>query len=126
LEDAVPISLCHGWGASPTYLLNRELLGIDISKAGHGQVTLRPSPVTEVEWAEGSVVTRYGKISAQWKRDVDGVYRFEARLPVQMTWKAPGLRDISVSMDQDHVYVRGTVPVHEAAPKRTPLIDCSG
>ncbi|MBJ9993510.1 alpha-L-rhamnosidase-related protein [Paenibacillus sp. S28] len=126
LEDAVPVSLCHGWGASPTYLLNRELLGINISMAGDEQVTLRPSPVTEVEWAEGSVVTRYGKISAQWKRDVDGVYRFEARLPAQMTWKAPGLRDISVSMDQDHVHVRGAVPVHEAAPKRTPLVDCSG
>lgn len=110
LQDSIPVSLCHGWGASPTYLLSKELLGIDVSMSGVGAVSLNPAVVEGVEWTEGSVIIQQGEIRAGWKRDKAGVYRYEASIPKGMTWVAPGLVELSVVTEEELIQVKGVVP----------------
>ncbi|MCC3375336.1 family 78 glycoside hydrolase catalytic domain [Cohnella sp. REN36] len=109
LEDAIPVSLSHGWGASPTYLLSAALLGVDVSALGDGAVTLRPNAVPGVSWAEGVVPTRYGDIRASWKRGADGAVRFEAALPKGLRWIGRGLEAARESARDGKTVVMGTV-----------------
>lgn len=71
LRDDVPVSHCHGWGASPTYVLMQMLLGIDsINGLQNNVLYFRPS-LADVEWAQGSVVIPGGAIEVSWRRNSD-------------------------------------------------------
>ncbi|WP_082423131.1 alpha-L-rhamnosidase-related protein [Paenibacillus dakarensis] len=109
LQDAIPVSLCHGWGASPTYLLSKELLGIDVSTSGIGAVSLNPTIVEGIEWAEGSVILQQGEIRAEWKRDQSGVCRFQASFPKGISWVAPGISELSVVTEEERIQVEGII-----------------
>ncbi len=54
-------SLCHAWGASPVYLLGRYYLGVEPTRAGYEEYTVKPS-LGDLTWMEGDVPTPYGKI----------------------------------------------------------------
>ncbi|BBH24093.1 hypothetical protein Back11_54380 [Paenibacillus baekrokdamisoli] len=109
LQDSIPVSLCHGWGASPTYLLSRELLGVNVSEIGVEGVTLQPTLVKGIEWAEGIVPTKAGEIRAEWKQGEDGRVRYQALLPIGLAWKALGLADLSVVTDEEGIHVTGII-----------------
>lgn len=82
LMDHVPVSLCHGWGASPTYLLTQHVLGVDIGGLGQSVVRLRTPPASlAMPRASGEVPTALGIIRVEWERDASGVCRFVATLP---------------------------------------------
>lgn len=86
MMDHIPVSLCHGWGASPTYLLTQHVLGIDVSRLGRSVVRLRtPSAAVAVSRASGEVPSPHGVIRVEWERDDDGVCRFRASLPQGLT-----------------------------------------
>jgi len=85
LMDHIPVSYCHGWGASPTYLLNRHVLGVDVSDLGSGKVTFRPW-TAGLRYARGVVPTPFGAIEAQWSKDESGIVRFEALVPPGVRW----------------------------------------
>lgn len=61
-------SLAHPWGAAPTYVLPKYVLGIAATSAGFKTWTFTPLVeglgLTE---ANGTVVTPYGDIVASWK-----------------------------------------------------------
>ncbi|MBP2110606.1 family 78 glycoside hydrolase catalytic domain [Paenibacillus silagei] len=81
LQDSIPVSLSHGWGASPTYLLSREVLGADVSEAGSGRVLIRPTPVEGLDWAEGVIPTQHGELQIRWAREQDGRLHLKALIP---------------------------------------------
>ncbi|TNJ65533.1 alpha-L-rhamnosidase [Paenibacillus hemerocallicola] len=87
LRDDVPVSFCHGWGAAPTYLLTRYVLGIDVSELGDGVVHFRFRP-GDVGSARGEVPTRYGTIKAEWSKGEDGAIRYRAIVPQGLQWIA--------------------------------------
>ncbi|RCX18859.1 alpha-L-rhamnosidase-like protein [Anaerobacterium chartisolvens] len=68
LWEGPPVSLCHGWGASPAYILFQTVLGVDVSKLGKGVVRLS-NPVGAVEYAKGGLPTQWGRISVEWSMD---------------------------------------------------------
>ena len=54
-------SLCHAWGASPIYLLGRYYLGVEPTKPGYEEYTVRPT-LGGLEWMEGNVPTPFGTV----------------------------------------------------------------
>lgn len=80
LIDHIPVSACHGWGASPSDILSRFVLGVNLRRLGDGIVELNPHP-GDLEWAEGKIPTRYGLFEAGWRKLADGTIRFEAKVP---------------------------------------------
>ncbi|MBB6637307.1 alpha-L-rhamnosidase N-terminal domain-containing protein [Cohnella thailandensis] len=117
LQDSIPVSLSHGWGASPTYLLSRELLGIHVSNEGAEDVVLRPIAVAGIDWAEGAVPTKLGEIRVRWQREENGRVRYRADLPKGLAWAAPGVDGAVVSETGDAVRIEGAVPVRDADRK---------
>ncbi|WP_274362079.1 alpha-L-rhamnosidase N-terminal domain-containing protein [Paenibacillus thermotolerans] len=107
LADHIPVSHCHGWGASPTYLLTQRVLGIDVSGLSERIVHLTPY-TTNLEWAKGTVPTPYGPISAEWKRG-GGSSVFTARLPRELQWKSDRLEQVMEVEQGDTVIVSGVM-----------------
>jgi len=111
LEDAIPVSHSHGWGASPTNLLTSEILGVDalaFTGSGSGsesQILLRPVAAGDLEWAEGVVPTPVGDIHARWESGSDGSYQFEAQLPQGIRWTAIDLREVQVQQKDGHTQI---------------------
>lgn len=54
-------SLCHAWGASPIYLLGRYFLGVEPTKPGYEEYTVKPV-LGGLKWMEGDVPTPEGTI----------------------------------------------------------------
>ncbi|HZG88175.1 family 78 glycoside hydrolase catalytic domain [Paenibacillus sp.] len=117
LADHIPVSHCHGWGASPTYLLTQRVLGIDASRLCTGTLAFVPQPPSGMAWAEGAVPTPWGDVAARWERKADGAVVFEAELPASLEWGSPILRQPSTTIaSKDRIRVRGLVPADDAAP----------
>ncbi|MDG0790544.1 alpha-L-rhamnosidase N-terminal domain-containing protein [Cohnella ginsengisoli] len=53
LTEDIPVSLCHAWGASPGYLLNHLVFGVDVSEAGSGLIRLSPP---DLEFSQADAV----------------------------------------------------------------------
>ncbi|MFC4598672.1 alpha-L-rhamnosidase C-terminal domain-containing protein [Cohnella hongkongensis] len=109
MQAAIPVSFSHGWGASPTYLLSREVLGVDTSKLGEGIVELRPFAAGGLTWAEGTIPTPVGDIEAAWSEKEGGEFAFEARLPAGLGWSADeSLHNVATVKDGDSTVISGT------------------
>jgi hypothetical protein len=61
-------SLSHGWSAGVTPFLTNVLLGVSPDSDGFGTFTVLPHPANGVDWAEGSVPTPHGSVTAGWKQ----------------------------------------------------------
>ncbi|ANY68211.1 alpha-L-rhamnosidase [Paenibacillus sp. BIHB 4019] len=80
LSDDTPVSLCHGWGAAPTYLLTRQVLGIDVSNLSSGEFVFHPK-LGDLTWAKGTVPTSFGYISVELVRESDGSLMIDLEYP---------------------------------------------
>lgn len=61
-------SLCHAWGASPVYLIGKYYLGVEPTKPGYEEYTVRPY-LGGLDWMEGEVPTPFGKIHVKMTRE---------------------------------------------------------
>ncbi|NOU62844.1 Bacterial alpha-L-rhamnosidase [Paenibacillus sp. LMG 31461] len=84
LADSIPVSHCHGWGASPTYLLTERILGIDVSGISSGEFGFQPA-LGDLDWAKGMVPTAYGSIHAKFMRETDGVVDLVIEYPAALS-----------------------------------------
>ncbi|MCQ6561063.1 alpha-L-rhamnosidase N-terminal domain-containing protein [Paenibacillus mendelii] len=109
LQDAIPVSHSHGWGASPTNLLTSEVLGVNVANLGTGVVTLSPTIVSGVTWVEGVVPTPMGDIHASWRTEDNGQVRYEAVMPSGLKWTGNGLHDVQVEQLGDTVRMTGQI-----------------
>lgn len=61
-------SLCHAYGANPTYILSSRVLGVRPIEAGFSKFELAPHP-GDLKWANGTMPTPLGDIRVSWKRN---------------------------------------------------------
>lgn len=85
LMDHVPVSLCHGWGASPTYLLTKHALGVSVDELGGNTVRLTLAPGS-LQWAKGEIPTAFGMLKVEWKRNAEGRIDYSLWLPEGLHW----------------------------------------
>ncbi|BBA98532.1 putative alpha-L-rhamnosidase [Actinacidiphila reveromycinica] len=64
-------SLAHGWAAGPTISLTTQVLGVQPTAAGFSGYSIVPTP-GGLTWAQGSVPTPHGAISASWRSSAHG------------------------------------------------------
>lgn len=64
-------SLAHGWAAGPTISLTNQVLGVQPTGAGFSRYSIVPTP-GGLSWAQGSVPTPHGNISASWTSSSHG------------------------------------------------------
>ena len=81
-------SFCHGWSASPTSWLMREVLGVRPDPADPLHITLQPNLDT-LDFATGTWPTPAGPLHIQHHRQPDG--------SVRTTWDAPDKRIIVIA-----------------------------
>lgn len=82
LQEGIPVSACHGWGASPAYLLNQLVLGIDLSSAGSGVIRLSAPLSAEIETASAVLpLPNGGSIAIQWETGTQGELHGSVTLP---------------------------------------------
>lgn len=55
-------SLCHSWGASPIYLLGKYYMGVEPTKEGYTEYSIKPV-LGDLRWLKGKVPTANGDIS---------------------------------------------------------------
>lgn len=71
-ENRLTRSYAHGWSAAPAYIFGKYLLGVEMASPGYRKIRLY-LPETELEWAEGSIPTPFGRIECSWSVDESGV-----------------------------------------------------
>lgn len=76
-------TVCHGWSASPAYLLPMFVLGLRPTGAGWETATFAPQPMS-LEKASGSVWTPHGRLTVRWNRQGFGIRLF-AHVPAGIT-----------------------------------------
>ncbi|MCD7955715.1 MAG: hypothetical protein LUG93_08195 [Lachnospiraceae bacterium] len=73
---------CHAWSALALYELPAVILGVQPSKPGCGEITVRPH-AGYLDFAEGDVITPKGMVHVGWKR-VDGKIETAARTDAEI------------------------------------------
>jgi hypothetical protein len=68
-------SLAHGWAAAPTTILTTRVLGVRPTAAGFASYAVVPH-AGDLKWAEGTVPTPKGDVTASWRNDGHG-FRLE-------------------------------------------------
>ncbi|MFE5321584.1 alpha-L-rhamnosidase N-terminal domain-containing protein [Paenibacillus sp. NPDC056579] len=107
LSDSIPVSHCHGWAASPTYLLTERILGIDVSNISSREFVFKPALGT-VAWAQGTVPTIYGSIYAKCVQAGDGTVAVVLEYPASLTViSATSIEQVVVKRSGDVITVRG-------------------
>ncbi len=102
-------SLCHGWAASPAYILSSQVLGVLPTAPGYARIRVAPH-ICGLRWASGSVPTPHGDVSVRWSLQ-GGIWRVEVSLPAGI----PGEMVFTERVEQpQHVTdARGEVMMNE-------------
>jgi len=58
----------HAWGAAPANILPRKILGVEPMEPGFSKILIQPRP-GRLQWAEGYVPTKAGKVSVRFDQD---------------------------------------------------------
>ena len=66
------LSLCHGWACGPVPFLSERVLGVKFTAPGGERVMICPD-LMGLEYAEGAVPTKFGKIEIRLKKKGDKV-----------------------------------------------------
>ena len=77
-------SLCHGWSSGPAAWLINHVLGLRIVEPGGSVVECSPD-LAGLEWAEGSIVTRFGPVHVSVRKDAAGKTEFDVSAPAGVT-----------------------------------------
>ena len=65
-------SECHAWGSLALYELPSVTLGVYPAEPGYKSVVIAPTP-GYLTWAKGEVMTPYGIVKVEWKKDGAGL-----------------------------------------------------
>ena len=66
-----PRSECHGWSSAPLYELSNHVLGVQVGF--EDEIIIAPLTLN-LEYAKGSVPTRFGLVSVSWVNGEDGFF----------------------------------------------------
>ncbi|MEJ1239468.1 family 78 glycoside hydrolase catalytic domain [Chryseolinea sp. T2] len=59
----------------------RSILGINAAAPGFRKIVIKPQPVADLQWAQGSYRSVYGPIATEWKKD-NGKFEMKVTIPV--------------------------------------------
>ncbi|WJH32728.1 hypothetical protein N6H14_20895 [Paenibacillus sp. CC-CFT747] len=76
-------------------MLTQFVLGMDVSESGGGAIRFEPHP-GGLDWAEGTVPTRYGPVRAAWKKGEDGVLDCTLSVPAGVKVLLSGRHRVTV------------------------------
>lgn len=80
LIEYIPVSLCHGWGAGPAMVLEKNVLGIKPYDKGFEKVSF--DPYTQgLTFCNGTIPTPFGDINVAWKKDDNGQVSYKISKP---------------------------------------------
>lgn len=79
--DRLTRSHCHGWSSAPTYFLTSFVLGIKPAEPGFKRAIINPH-FGDLDWARGTMPTKFGNIEVQWKKLENGEYKVDVKSPV--------------------------------------------
>ena len=92
-------SLCHAWGASPTYLLGKYYLGVTPTQPGFAAYEVKPN-LGGLDWIEGDVPTPLGRIHVKFDKKSVSVLSDGGKgvlvLPTGQRVDIPARREISM------------------------------
>jgi len=71
---------CHAWGSVLLYELPAVILGVQPAAPGYEKVRIAPNP-GYLDWAKGDVVTPYGMVHVEWRRDENGKLNLTYTVP---------------------------------------------
>ena len=71
----------HAWGAAPANILPRKVLGIEPLEPGFSRILIQPRP-GKLQWAEGYVPTKAGKVSVRFEQD-EKTFRLRVSIPLK-------------------------------------------
>jgi hypothetical protein len=101
-------SLAHGWASAPTQTLTNQVLGVTPTSAGFATYSVVPHPGS-VSWAQGSVPTPHGNITASWQDAADS-FALNITSPAGTTAQAavPTFgRQVTVTVDGQVAWANG-------------------
>ncbi|MDQ8197712.1 family 78 glycoside hydrolase catalytic domain [Pelagicoccus enzymogenes] len=128
-------ALTESWFASPTSSNNhfmlgqvtewyyRHLLGIDNAEGsvGFDRIRIAPNPVGDLEWCEGSYLSRHGEISVRWERG-EGSLRMEVEIPInteaEIVLPTAKAKSVTVDAALERIGFEGECPVYAAGSGR--------
>jgi hypothetical protein len=85
-------SLCHPWGAYPTYFYVTEIMGIKPDKAGFTSFKVQPYIPDDLDWAELQMPIPTGIINASFKRTEKGIdYKISVPEGVEITFEGENI-----------------------------------
>ncbi|GLY82529.1 alpha-L-rhamnosidase C-terminal domain-containing protein [Actinoallomurus iriomotensis] len=125
-------SLAHGWASAPTTILTTRVLGVQPTAAGFASYAVVPH-TGDLKWAEGTVPTPKGNITASWRNTGHG-FRLEVTahatgrlgLPAagrvtldgHVVWADGRATAKGVTGEGGYVYVDGVAPGHHTLESR--------
>ncbi|MCL2462846.1 MAG: hypothetical protein FWF44_09290, partial [Defluviitaleaceae bacterium] len=80
-------SLCHAWSASPTYMLSRNLLGVNFDRDGQPDHILIDVRAGNVAWARGVYPHRLGDVRVAWHKEGGRIVYDEIRVPAGVSFE---------------------------------------
>ncbi len=73
-------STSHAWSSGPTALLSQKVLGLEPTGYGWKTFVVKPHP-GDLRWAEGTVATVAGDISAAWEKSTGNHFKLKLIVP---------------------------------------------
>lgn len=89
----------HAWNGYPARLLQEYVVGIRSEAPGFKKAVIRPYMPDQLSYAEASVWTVQGELSAGWEKMIGGGYRFKANVPTGIAAR------LEVTL-HEHAYVK--------------------
>lgn len=61
-------SLCHGWACGPVHFLTEKVLGVEVTKDGCEELTIKPD-LGNLDWCKGKFPTPFGIVEIEHKKE---------------------------------------------------------
>lgn len=97
-ENSRTRSYCHSWASSPGYIMIKYVLGMVAVDSGFTKVKI-DIPEVDIEWAEGSIPTPFGRIDIYWSK-TDGKRKYRAKLPKQIEIVNENFEEWEISLER--------------------------
>lgn len=82
-------SLSHAWGAGPTFLLPREILGVKPIDAGYKRFFIKPRIDNNLVWAKGKIPLQDSFIEVYWSKD-------KGKFQLQIDFEKQAIADVEI------------------------------
>lgn len=111
------LSHCHPMFASVISRLFKYAAGLDLSELYKGEIIIKPSFISQLNYAKAEKQTIFGTVSLFWEKNEDGVCNLKISLPcgIKGRVKLPNAKEITLNHKSEIVCRNGEFSVFENA-----------